>query len=505
MGLLSLRVLQGLLVLMMAGLAIAGFAAELPTPAVESAPAVSTEADKPKPAGPSETKDSPGSSPKQQDEKAQQDRDTAEARTVKRWAQIGVIAAAMLILAVVSAALYRYITALRDKLAELATSDEHSRKLFLQMGLGVPDGTIRSALAVLIVLGALLALVAAIGKDELGFTIPETLTGVFGTILGFYFGRAGSVEASQATAVVVNAAQMTSQASQQIAESKEKTAMAEASAQAAVKTASATRLKAVVARIGPIEQAMESIIAFAPQSLLGGSVTKWQQLRETLTVAASAGTLDQLETALDQLGKQGPVATLLQQVSPALAPMAQPGQSPGAAARMLIELTLTLAPEVAQRWALRVLGLPFRPEVIDPVIDDAYAADLIKSSVVASRILENLQASLGPVAMSATHLVKLVLTDDALATLTETLAGVAAEDLAAMVEQLQKHALEQQLEHDVPTDRAAPFGGLGTLLEAVDRVRSTQEGMQALDIVLGIVRRARSVGVPIADLLSPAH
>jgi len=61
------------------------------------------------------------------------------------------------------------------------------------MALGVPDVTVRAALVILIVLGALLALIAAIG-DDLGLSVPEALAGIFGTILGFYFGRPGSVE-----------------------------------------------------------------------------------------------------------------------------------------------------------------------------------------------------------------------------------------------------------------------------------------------------------------------
>jgi hypothetical protein len=436
----------------------------------------------------------------------EQQRETLEERQLKRWVHIGVIAAAMLILAVVAVALYFYISALRDKVAEFAATDEQSRKLFLQMGLGVPDGTIRSALAVMIVLGALLALIAAIGKELLGFAVPEALTGVFGTILGFYFGRSGSVEASQATSAMANAAQMASAANDKVAEAKEESAAAKASAQTVARAASEARLKAVGARIGPLAQAVDEIVAFAPLSLLGDSVTRWRQLRETLTSAASSNSLEQLEPALEQLGKQGPVATLLAQVTPALAPLVQPGQSAADALRMMMELNLALAPEVAQRWALRVLGLPFQPQLIDAVIDDEHAAALIKDSVVASRILAAFQGRDDRVPMSATHLVKAVLSDDAVATLTEELVGIVpASDVAALVEQLQKAAVEQQLQHDLPPERVVPFGGLNKLLAAIDQVRTTEEGQQALDIVLGIVRRARSAGVPLSDLFSPQH
>jgi hypothetical protein len=107
---------------------------------------------------------------------------------------------------------------------------------------------------------------------------------------------------------------------------------------------------------------------------------------------------------------------------------------------------------------------------------------------------------------SVTHLVSSVLTDDAVATLTEELDGkVSPDDIATMVDQLQKRAVEQQLERDIPVDKVMVFGGLKALFDALDRVRATDEGQQALDVLLGIVRRARSIGVSIADLLSPEH
>jgi hypothetical protein len=419
--------------------------------------------------------------------------------------QIWVVAAAMLILMIISIALYGYLRTLRDRLGDLADRHEDARKLYMQMALGVPDGTIRSALAVLIVIGALLTLVAAMG-EFLGFKVPEALTGVFGTILGFYFGRAGSVESSQATAAMAGAAQISSEAKEQKAQAAHDVAAATASAEDAKKTASATRLKTVMARIDPITRAMDSIIGFAPPTLLAASVAKWKALRDAITAASNTGSLDQLETALAQLSKEGPVAELISQVSPELAPMAKPGQSGADVARALIEFNVTLSPEVAQRWALRVLGLPFRAEVIEPVIDDAYATSLIQSSPISTRLLQELRDKPGDTPVSAANLVRTVLTDDAVATLTEELGGrIAEQDIAAVVEQLQKRAIEQQLERDIPPEKVASFGDLKSLFLAIDRVRASAAGQQALDIVLGIVRRARAAGVPIADLLSPEH
>jgi hypothetical protein len=271
-------------------------------------------------------------------------------------------------------------------------------------------------------------------------------------------------------------------------------------------SAQESRFKAVASRVDPISRALDTIVDFAPPDLLGDSGTKWTQLRDGIAAAISSRSLDQLQATLDRLGKEGPVAALLQRLSPALAPMAQSGQTAADIARALIEFHVTLAPEVAQRWALRVLGLPFRAELLDPVIDDAFATALIKSSPIAMRIVETVRIDDDNALISATHLVSSVLTDDAVATLTEELDGkVSPADIATMVEQLQKRAVEQQLERDIPAEKVAVFGGLKALFDSLDRVRATDEGQQALDVLLGIVRRARSIGVSIADLLSPEH
>jgi hypothetical protein len=211
-------------------------------------------------------------------------------------------------------------------------------------------------------------------------------------------------------------------------------------------------------------------------------------------------------TPIDRSGDEEPVATLLEQIAPALAAVVQPGQTTTDLARGLLEFSITLAPEVAQRWAMRVLGLPFRRELVEPVIDEAYATDLLQSSPLASRILAELRTSDGTAPLSATTFVNTVLSDDAVATLTEELAGmVTPEDIATVVDPMQKRAVEQQLEHDIPAERTRTFGSLPALFAAIDRLRATEEGQRALDALLGIVRRARSAGVPVADLFSPAH
>src|SRR5260221_12048399 len=66
-----------------------------------------------------------------------------------------------------------------------ACKEQNNLILFSQSPAGLPVGTIRSVLALLIVI---VGLALAILSLYQGKNVPETITALLGTIIGFYFG-----------------------------------------------------------------------------------------------------------------------------------------------------------------------------------------------------------------------------------------------------------------------------------------------------------------------------
>ena len=59
---------------------------------------------------------------------------------------------------------------------------------FYGLPLGVPRGSIRGVLAIIIVFGSIAFLAISMLKGD-AYKFPDALTGILGAILGFYFGK----------------------------------------------------------------------------------------------------------------------------------------------------------------------------------------------------------------------------------------------------------------------------------------------------------------------------
>src|SRR5215471_4465329 len=75
---------------------------------------------------------------------------------------------------------YRYYTTCKE---------QNNLMLFSQSPAGLPVGTIRSVLALLIVIVGLSLTIISVFN---GRSVPETITALLGTIIGFYFGSRSS-------------------------------------------------------------------------------------------------------------------------------------------------------------------------------------------------------------------------------------------------------------------------------------------------------------------------
>ena len=404
------------------------------------------------------------------------------------------------IVAVVTVILFFYMVRLRDQLAK--STEPETRRLFPHMALGLPDGSIRAGLAILIVLGSLLSLMGAV-FPELSIKTPEALTGVFGTILGFYFGRGGGAETAEASralqtaATAGAAAQQKVEQAQQLTQQVEKELADSQQRQAATAGANAPGLLAAAAAL------VDSVPA-PLKTRLGDALAT---ARKTIEDAQASRDLEKVTAAMNSFKNSGPVAGLVADLGSALASLVPAGTTV-AALRALADTTARLQPIVAQRWTARLMNMPYRHDLFTPAIDVNYARALLAKVANAPALLEFLKANRpnatadGFPPLNEVEFVKLALSEPAADTIASLWAKTPPPDgWQDTIATLQRRALEMQLEKDIPPDLMQAYGGFTAFFTSLDAVQANENGMRALDAFVSLVGAARAGGVALSDLL----
>lgn len=407
------------------------------------------------------------------------------------------------LVAVVTLILFFYMVRLRDQLAD--SNEPETRRLFPHMALGLPDGSIRAGLAILIVLGSLLSLMGAV-FPELSIKAPEALTGVFGTILGFYFGRGGGAESAEANRALqtaatagakVEQAQQQAQQAQQQAQQVEKELVDSQQKRAASAGANAPGLLT----------AATALLDTLPAPLKTGFGDALATARKTIEDAQASRDLEKVTAAMDSFKTSGPVAGLVADLGSALGSLVPAGTTV-AALRALADTTARLQPIVAQRWTARLMNMPYRHDLFTPAIDVNYARALLAKVANAPGLLEFLKANRpnatadGFPPLNEVEFVKLALSEPAADTIASLWAKTPPPDgWQDTIATLQRRALEMQLEKDIPPDLMQAYGGFTAFFTSLDAVQANENGMRALDAFVSLVGAARAGGVALSDLL----
>jgi len=420
----------------------------------------------------------------------------------KQRLQTFIVCASFLTLGAVIGLLLWYMRDLRDKLAD--AKEAATRELFPTLPMGLPDGSVRAAIGLVIVLGTLFSVMAS-GIEGLSFKSPEALTGVLGTILGFYFGRTGAAENAQTKKAISDAATGGAEA--------RKTSEALDNSQRA-HTASVATIS------GPVLSAAKALIASLPttdqSAKLMDDLTSAQAAIEA---AKAAGKVDDLKAAFDSFRKGGPIASIVTSFGPALAPLV-PGGTTASALQALAGVSESLPPTVAPRWIARLLNTPYRDGLIAPVINDDYAGRLIARVPKAPAFVQFLQtnkptavtaaaaaANDAPPPLTPVEIVTLVLSENAVQSMAERWAGHAtfAADWGSTIEGLQRQALEMQLESEIPADLIKPLGNTASFFRALEGVQASGDtALSALDFLTLILRAAREAGTSATNILPDA-
>lgn len=374
--------------------------------------------------------------------------------------------------------------------------------------MGVPRGTVRALLALVIVFGsiAFLALSTAIPTQ---YKFPDALTGILGAVLGFYFGKSGSGSAGEGQAVAaVTAAH---------AEAREAIKQAQdAQAQTATTGQALEKLKAQhdglanghLGKItGDLQQAVQigqTLSTVLPGNFGKTVATATSALSNTLTAVTElrkgdlTGAVQQAMKVVNQAAPNMPVVNVLAKAAQMMGPILGTSIPPIALITTLIGIGSKLGSAAYAHWVARIMDLPYTPEQFSPKVFDSNSAESVIMQVPS--VLKALQPQLAAGDRSlALTVVQLALAGDGGAALVakyaQAFGGFSQANIDSAVRDLQKAALDFVLGRELPADAGKSVGGLSTVLKAVDQVRSNPDASAALDMVMTTAKTLDAAGV----------
>lgn len=345
--------------------------------------------------------------------------------------------------------------------------------LFAQHPAGVPEGTVRSLLALFIVFASIafvaLAMLPLPGVKE----FPELMSGILGSVLGFYFGaRGASASGAKEVLARVDAAQ--------------------AERDRALEQGTASKVEQIREQIaGGVE------VARAVAKVLPAQMGK-QVDQVARTVDEGLGVVDRLrgggniEQALakateiaSKLGQKDPVKGTLLQAAGSFASVLGGTLPPLAVAGAVVSIGSRLAGAAYDRWVARVMHAPYTAELFPPTVIDANTAIALtlKSPILKQAFAPELER--GDRGFFK-ELVDLALSEVQLDELWRRL-GSRFGDRARFdhgLAEFQRGAMTLETVKDLPADLAPETGGIEPLLAAVDRLNGDPKARRDLDAIV---------------------
>lgn len=382
-----------------------------------------------------------------------------------------------------------------------ACREDKQLALFFQSQAGLPEGTVRATIGLLLITVSLVMLVLSMWG---GLKFPEMLTGLLGSVIGFYFGsRSGGGEPDKVLKAQVDSLgkaldDATTDAQRGTADGL--IGKAEAGL-AVVKTLTGLFPEEQGKRYADLADTLGSGLA-AAKSLADG---------DPAAAAAKAGELVKALDADNPLS--GIVGGALKDFTPLLKSVA-PALGPAALITAVVGVGIKLGGEAYQRWRARVLHLPLSPAVLALGEADATTGIAMVSAVPA------LRAALGARLDDRPFMLQFaqdVLTLSDLETLRARY-GSGFESPAAFedaIEQARRGAVDGDLGPRAQTlDPAllAPVGGYDPLVQAVDAIHASaakgepegEAALASLDQLMAASDRLWRDSQPVTTLLADA-
>jgi len=372
--------------------------------------------------------------------------------------------------------------------------------------LGLPRGTVRAVLALVIVFGSVALLAISMSVPEI-YKFPDAMVGILGAILGFYFGKSGNSTDGQAVAAVQAANADARDAIQQANAAQAQTQNAQTEAAAAKQavedakvkhdTLAGNRLDDITGDLQTAVSVGQSLSKVLPGKFGQSLATATEAVSNTLTTVTDlrkgdlAGAIQQATNVVNQVAPNLPVVSVLAKAAAAIGPVLGGSIPPVALITTIVSIGSKLGSVAYSHWVARIMDMPYTPEQFSPKLFDSNAAVAVITQV--PTVLKALRPQLAAGDRGAAlDVVQLALAgdsgDELVKKYPQAFAGLAQPSIEAAVRDLQKAALDFVIGSELPPDAAKDVGGLTPLLKAVDQIRGNPDASAALDMVMTTVK-----------------
>lgn len=377
-----------------------------------------------------------------------------------------------------------YLYRLRDQFF-LACQESGDLALFASHPMGLPVGSVRSTLALVIV-------VISVGYIIINQDIPNALTAVLGTVLGFYFGTRSVSGRTQADEVLENEVERLKTARNEVVEGQQE-----------------GEVVTMLERIRKGITMTKTVIGVLPHELRGRYeklVEKMEQGAETVRDLADGGNLsaavERAKSIFDAFKTGNPVKERVAQAMQSFGRVLGTTLPSLGLIGGIVKVGANLTGMAYQKWKARILHLPFSPAVLPPALVDANTGLVLfmKSPVLKEAFRPELEGNDRPFMEEATHAFLREERMDALWTAYKD----RFESRAAFeegVEAFRRAAADLELEEAIEADQLADVGGYGTLTAAVDRLHQDDEARADLDAIVTIFEGLQRSGEPVLSIL----
>jgi hypothetical protein len=361
-----------------------------------------------------------------------------------------------------------------------ACREQKELALFSQLPAGLPEGTVRSVLALLIVLvGLFLIVLSLVNKVE----VPGAMTGILGTVLGFYFGSrtAAGAKGDELKSQVEDLKTQRDQAVQDKGATDATTLIS--------KVQKGIALTKMVAAVLPPEQRQK----------YEGVAAKMEQGLAVAQTLAGSGSVAEAAT------KAGEVFDLFKEGNPVKEQVVKASQSFAAALgssvpqialiMAIVGVSATLIGVAYQKWKARILRLPFSPAVIPLSVVDAQTGFILflQCPIFKSVFAAELEGHDRPFMEAA---VKDFLREDSMEALWQTYKSrfESREQFEAGVEEFRRAAADLELKNAVDPTLLAGAGGYDTVMASIDKIQANEQARADLDALLVTVEGINEKG-----------
>lgn len=393
------------------------------------------------------------------------------------------IALALLVVALCGGGVLLYLARLQQRF--LAMCREHGEvSLFASTPAGVPEGTIRATLALFLAFTgiAFLALSSLPGLER----VPEFLTGVLGTVLGFYFGAraSGGPGVSTRREADVPTAGKPAQADERLDQAE-------------------ARLEAGLAIAKAVGRALPNGRGNKITRVAGALDEGLMRLRQLRADGAESSAHTLASGLLQRLQREHPIGGLLARAMTSLASVLGGALPPLALATTVVTIGAKLGGRAYERWAARILHTPYATDLITPSKFDANSAIAMLRRAPLFRQAFAPEVERGDRAFLL-DLLHQALAEDARSTLWTRFGAPAPggnrrfEDQAlfeAGLAEFRRAALEAELKRDLPHFPQSDALDLDVVLDAVDRLHADPAAQADLDALVLVTDELRREGL----------